>query len=116
MEMASRWNSVTERGLALLLATCLLAALPIQPASAQEATQSLDPAVAAIAARIPNLIEEVHPAVVQILVSSYGPAADNPSSLLAADSPSWSLQALALAPMAIRREPRYSLPAERRRR
>jgi serine protease Do len=82
MEMASRWNSVTERGLALLLATCLLAALPIQPASAQEATQTLDPAVAAIAARIPNLIEEVHPAVVQILVSSYGPAADNPSSLL----------------------------------
>jgi serine protease Do len=60
------------------LATLLLATAP---AAAQD-SGSLDPAVAAIAERIPNLIAEVHPAVVQILVSSYGPTADDPSTLL----------------------------------
>jgi serine protease Do len=35
-----------------------------------------------VADRIPDLIAEVHPAVVQILVSSYGPTADDPSTLL----------------------------------
>ena len=82
MAMVSSWKSVTERGLATLLTTCLFLALLVQPVIAQESTLTLDPAVAAIAARIPNLIEEVHPAVVQILVSSYGPSPNDPSSLV----------------------------------
>lgn len=78
MKVDSRSMSRTRLALAGLLAVMLLGAVP---AAAQD-SGGLDPAVAAIADRIPNLIAEVHPAVVQILVSSYGPTADDPSTLL----------------------------------
>ena len=78
MKVISRSRSMSSRIVLGLLATLLLATAP---AAAQE-SGNLDPAVAAIAERIPNLIAEVHPAVVQILVSSYGPTADDPSTLL----------------------------------
>jgi serine protease Do len=70
--------SRTRLVLAGLLAVMLWGAVP---AAAQD-SGGLDPAVAAIAERIPNLIADVHPAVVQILVSSYGPTSDDPSTLL----------------------------------
>ena len=78
MTATSRSRSASRQLFFGALAALLLVA---PPARAQDSS-GLDPAVAAIAARIPNLIEEVHPAVVQILVSSYGPTANDPSSLL----------------------------------
>jgi serine protease Do len=78
MKVASSSISKTRQlVLGLVAGLVLLAA----PATAQDRA-GLDPAVAAIADRIPDLIEQVHPAVVQILVSSYGPTADDPSTLL----------------------------------
>lgn len=77
MVKASTSRSVT-RILALAGALLLLAG----PLRAQDERPPMDPAVATLAAHIPDLIERVHPAVVQIIVSSYGPTADDPASLL----------------------------------